>query len=91
MTKNRLTLYILLALLLGVIVGYIYNTQVINGYNTQLTRADVNIKTIDQQIVLIKDTSRAEYRLMKTARAAQVKNKKEADTAREDKLEVLAS
>src|SRR6478735_9753667 len=86
MQKSKLTLYIFIALILGVIAGYIYNTTVINNINTNISTAEVNIKTIDGQIEAIKDTTTAAYKNLKLERAAQITERKAADTAREGKL-----
>lgn len=87
MIKNKLTLYIFIALVAGVIAGYIYNGTVIKPYNDKLAAAEANIKGLDNQIVLIKDTTRADYKALKVLRSANVKIRKESDTLREDKLE----
>jgi len=87
MIKNKLTLYIFIALIAGVIAGYIYNGTVIKPYNDKLASAETNIKGLDNQIVLIKDTTRADYKALKVLRSANVKIRKECDTVREDKLE----
>jgi Na+/H+-dicarboxylate symporter len=87
MAKNKLTLFIFIALVAGVIAGYIYNVTLIKPINDKLNTADATIKTLDNTIVLIKDTTVANYKQLKTQRAAQVKIRKENDTIREDKLE----
>jgi hypothetical protein len=86
MQKSKLTLYIFIALILGVIAGYIYNATVINNINTKLSAAEVNIKTIDEQLVVAKDTTTATYKALKLERKAQVTIRKASDTAREGKL-----
>lgn len=86
MQKSKLTLYIFVALVLGVIAGYIYNVTVINNINTKISAAEVNIKTIDEQLVAAKDTTTAVYKSLKVDRAAQITLRKAADTSREDKL-----
>jgi Na+/H+-dicarboxylate symporter len=86
MQKSKLTLYIFIALILGVIAGYIYNATVINNINTKLSAAEVNIKTIDEQLVVVTDTTTATYKALKLERKAQVTIRKAADTSREDKL-----
>jgi len=87
MIKNKLTLFIFIALIVGVITGYLYNLSVIDQYNQKITAADAGIKAIDTKLVLLKDTTVADFKTLKTQRAAQVKVKKENDGIREDKLE----
>jgi Na+/H+-dicarboxylate symporter len=86
MQKSKLTLYIFIALILGVIAGYIYNATVINNINTKLSAAEVNIKTIDEQLVVAKDTTTATYKALKLERKAQVTIRKASDAEREGKL-----
>jgi Na+/H+-dicarboxylate symporter len=86
MQRSKLTMYIFVALVLGVIAGYIYNATVINNINTKISAAEANIKSIDGQILLIKDTTTTNYKALKAERTTQVKLRKESDTAREDKL-----
>jgi Na+/H+-dicarboxylate symporter len=87
MAKNKLTLFIFIALIAGVIAGYTYNATILKPYNDKLNTAETTIKTLDNTIVLIKDTTTANYKALKIQRAAQVKIRKENDTIREDKLE----
>lgn len=87
MLKNKLTLYIFIALIAGVITGYLYNLKVIGQYNRKISTADAGIKTIDTKLLQLKDTTVAEFKALKTDRATQVKARKEADSTREDKLE----
>ncbi|HTE00211.1 MAG TPA: dicarboxylate/amino acid:cation symporter [Mucilaginibacter sp.] len=87
MKKSKLTLYIFIALILGVVVGYVYNIKVIDTYNTRISVAETNIKTIDGRFVQIKDSTVAEYKQLKNQRATQVKERVDATATREDKLE----
>lgn len=89
MQKSKLTLYIFIALVLGVIAGYIYNATVINNINTSISTAEVKIKTLDEQIAVSTDTTTATFKALKKERAAQVIIRKDADKVREDKLEVF--
>jgi len=86
MQKNRLTLYIFIALVVGVITGYVYNVRVINDFNNKITAAEVNIKAIDSRMVKLTDTTTTAYTSLKTERAAEVKIRKVNDTIREDKV-----
>jgi Na+/H+-dicarboxylate symporter len=88
MKKNRLTLYIIIALVLGVVTGYIYNTNVISRVNAKISVADANIKAIDAQITAIKDTNNdSAYAQLKSGRKTEVKQKQQYSSEREDKLE----
>ncbi len=87
MHKSKLTLYIFIALILGVATGYVYNIKVIDAYNNKIFVAEANIKTIDERLVLLKDSTVAEYRQLKTLRTAQAKVRTDANASRDDKLE----
>ncbi len=87
MKQSKLTLYIFIALVLGVIVGYFYNVKVIKEYNYNIVNADSTVRAIDTRIVRLKDTTVTEFAALKTERAAVVKARKESDTIREGKLE----
>ncbi len=86
-TKNRLTLYIFIALILGVILGNIYNTNVIKGINTNISIAEAGIKNVDKSLAASADTTTTVYKQLKTQRAAFVKTQQDNTTLREDKLE----
>lgn len=87
MTRNKLTLYIFIGLIAGIIAGYIYNTQVVSSYNQNVINADNAVRQIDTKLIQITDTTTVTYRDLKQQRAAQVKARKENDASREDKLE----
>lgn len=86
MIKNKLTLFIFIALLAGVITGYLYNRTVISQYTEKINTAELNIKTLDTRLIQITDTTVAEYKAIKKERVAQVKARKENDSTRDDKL-----
>lgn len=88
MKKSRLTLFIFIALVLGVVAGYIYNTYVFADLNKQLSIAGAAVKSIDKKIEALPDTSVAAYKDLKLQRIAQVKLQSQATDAREDKLEL---
>ncbi len=85
--KSRLTLYIFIALVLGVATGYVYNVKVIDDFNKKLKTAEANIKTINNQLITIKDTTTVAYKQLKVAIAQQSKERVVITTARENKLE----
>jgi len=87
MQKSKLTLYIFIALILGVIVGYIYNVSVIGNINSKISTADAFIKSISTHLLTIKDTTTAEYKSLKLAKTTQVTIRSTNDALRDDKLE----
>jgi Na+/H+-dicarboxylate symporter len=87
MKKNKLTLYIFIALILGVVVGYIYNVAVLKDYNNKISVAETTIKVIDNKLVLLKDTNAVVYKDLKKEKSAQAKIRKENDTIRESKVQ----
>jgi Na+/H+-dicarboxylate symporter len=89
MKKSRLTLFIFIALVMGVVAGYIYNTYVFADLNKQLSTTSAAIKTIDKNIEALPDTTVAAYKDLKLQRIAQVKIQSQATDVREDKLELF--
>jgi Na+/H+-dicarboxylate symporter len=89
MKKNKLTLYIFIALISGVIVGYIYNVRVINSINVKINTADAQIKGINTKLLLLTDSTSADFVALKTQKAQQFKISKDNNSIREDKLEVF--
>ncbi|MDB5026234.1 MAG: C4-dicarboxylate transporter [Mucilaginibacter sp.] len=87
MQKSKLTLYIFIALVLGIVTGYLYNIKVIDGINNKISAAEANIKTIGIRLTGLKDTATTEYKRLKVVRTQQVKQRTDANAAREDKLE----
>jgi Na+/H+-dicarboxylate symporter len=87
MQKSKLSLYIFIALILGVIAGYLYNAYVINGINTKINAAEANIKNIDNRLVGIKDSTTSAYKSLKIQRTIQTNIFNESSSLREDKLE----
>jgi len=85
--KSKLTLYIFIALIAGVVVGYIYNTNVINSINTNISTAEAHIKTIDKKLLSSADTTTEAFKALKLQRKAEVKIQQDNSTLREDKLE----
>ena len=87
MKKSKLTLYIFIALVLGIITGYVYNIKVIDIYNNKIFTAEATIKTIDAQSTGLKDSTTASYKQLKIQRVQQSKIRTDADADRENKLE----
>ena len=87
MAKSKLTLYIFLALIAGVLAGYFYNVETISSYNDKIYQAEIQVKTIQLQMLAVKDTSSAAYQSLKTQKSVQNSIRKENDTVRESKLQ----
>jgi Na+/H+-dicarboxylate symporter len=87
MQKNNLTLYIFIALILGVIAGYFYNIYVIRAINVQINTAETNIKGIDYRLSGFNDTTSIAYSLLKNQRVAETGIRNKNNSLREDKLE----
>lgn len=87
MRKNKLTLYIFIALILGVIVGYVYNVTVVATYNNKINAAETAIKSLDNKLAELKDTTTTFYKDLKNQRIGQVRIRKTNDIIREDKVE----
>lgn len=87
--KNRLTLFIFIALILGVAVGYYLNVNNFNKNNNAIVNADAQVKKIEAQMSALPDTLVSQYAVLKTAKAEQVKIRKTNETDREKGLEPL--
>ncbi|TWI98189.1 Na+/H+-dicarboxylate symporter [Mucilaginibacter frigoritolerans] len=86
MQKSKLTLFIFIALLLGVIAGYLYNVFVIDEINTKMTHAETQITTINQQLASKNNSAELNAQL-NTQKNAQTIIIKKSDEQRGSKLE----
>lgn len=86
MKQSKLTLFIFIALVAGVIAGYLYNVYVINEYNNNITVAEARTKAIDTRLIKLTDTTVTEYATLIAERVKVAATRKENDTIREDKL-----
>lgn len=87
--NNRLTFFIFLALILGVILGYVLNVNSFDVYNNNIIAADSRTESIDTRLSTIKDTASADYIRLNVEKKAVLKVRKENETIREKKLEPL--
>lgn len=90
MKKNKLTLYIFIALIAGITVGYIYNTTVLRSYNNKISAAETTIKILDNKIAASVDTTAAAYTQLKASRIEQSKIRSENNQLRESKVEYFS-
>lgn len=87
MQKSRLTLFIFIALVLGVIAGYLYNVYVIDAINTRISTADSAVKSISKQLTATSDTTSAVFKHFKAQKAIQQATSRQNNSLRDDKLE----
>lgn len=87
MQKNRLTLFIFIALITGIIAGYLLNVNWLGQYNEQIIKADNQAKKIEAQLAKMPDTSSVSYLQLTAARKEQLSIRKEQESIREKKLE----
>jgi Na+/H+-dicarboxylate symporter len=85
--KSKLTLYIFIALIGGIILGYILNINYLNTHNEALTKADLQAKAADAKMATMTDSSSVVFQQLVKEKAEAVKIKSENDKLREKKLE----
>ncbi len=89
MPKSKLTFYIFIALVLGIVAGYFLNVNWINKYNDKISLADNSAKSMEVKLKKMSDTSSVKYQTLKTQHSAQIKIRKENEAIREKYLEPL--
>jgi Na+/H+-dicarboxylate symporter len=87
MQKNKLTLFIFIALLVGIVAGYLLNVNWIGQYNDEIAKADKQATNLEVQIAKTTDTTSVTYLAMKTERKEQLSIRKKNETIRDKKLE----
>jgi len=87
MKKNKLTLFIFIALIAGIALGYILNVNSIDVYNQNILNADAKVKSIEVSIAKSTDTTSIAYTQLKAEKKVNSKIKKENEDIREKKLE----
>ncbi|MBS1780288.1 MAG: dicarboxylate/amino acid:cation symporter [Bacteroidetes bacterium] len=85
--KNRLTLYILIALILGIGLGFMLNSSYVSAENQRIATAEVTIKSLQNQLTTLHDTTFPAYHSLKAEVESLSKSKSAAIIARDDKLE----
>lgn len=88
-SKNRLTLYIIIALILGIGLGFVLNGNYVKIENSTIAHTEKRIKWVGEQVALLKaDTlSSPNYATLKAEKEQLLKENKAAHVAREKKLE----
>lgn len=85
--KSRLTLYIIIALVAGIVLGFILNSGYVKNQNITIASAETALKKMQSDLSAITDTTTNAYLQLSTERTALVKAKAEALAERDSKLE----
>ncbi|HEY9048100.1 MAG TPA: dicarboxylate/amino acid:cation symporter [Ohtaekwangia sp.] len=83
--KNRLTLYIIVALLIGITLGFILNKNYVDQENAKIASADAKIEFINGEISLASDS--IVYQKLEQEKKGIVAQRSEAIAARDKKME----
>ena len=87
--NNRLTFFIFLALILGIVLGYVLNVNSFDTYNTNIAKAESRVENIEAKIGKLTDTTGVQYVQLVAAKKDSLKDRRENETIREKKLEPL--
>src|SRR4051812_23413743 len=86
--KNRLTIYIFIALFLGISLGFILNRQYVNTENVTIEQNEALLKKYNEQLLSLKgDTVSAAAVQIITAKKEATKAKSKATESRDKKTE----
>ncbi len=85
--SNKLTLYIIIALFAGILLGFVLNTNYVSEENKKVATFEASAKAIQVQLKAVVDTNTESYKQLMEQKAAISKNKNAALEARDKKLE----
>lgn len=85
--SNKLTLYIIIALFAGILLGFVLNTNYVHTENKQIAHFDAGAKTLHTQIKAISDTNTESYKALVQNKTAIAKQKAAVMDSRDKKLE----
>ncbi len=85
--KNRVTLFIIIALLLGIGLGYVLNQSFVREDNRKVVVANDKVKAVDKQIQAIADTTLPQYKALQAEKSTAVKERTAVTEKRDGKLE----
>lgn len=88
--KSKLTLYIIIALVIGIGVGFILNNSYLKTENLQLTSSEAKLKEIAIAIKSLSDTNSVAYTKLIAYRTEQATIKNAVLAVREKKVEPFA-
>jgi Na+/H+-dicarboxylate symporter len=84
---NRLTLYIIIGLIAGIVLGFVLNSSYVQHENNMLADTETLITSMQEQVKGMADTSSTAYREVIAAKAKLVAEKNEVLKSRDGKLE----
>jgi Na+/H+-dicarboxylate symporter len=84
---NRLTLYIFIALILGVALGFVLNSTYVKTENDQITTISSSLESIRKQMVATTDTASEAYTSLAAVKADLSEKKNILLKERDDKLD----
>ncbi|RYD55020.1 MAG: dicarboxylate/amino acid:cation symporter [Sphingobacteriales bacterium] len=85
--KNRLTLYIIIALIAGIALGFVLNGGYVSDENRIITESDAAVKALQMQMVKITDTTTDAYQTLLAQKKSLSAARSEAMQARDSKLD----
>ena len=85
--KSRLTLYIIIALIAGIGLGFILNSSWVKPENIQIAQVEDSLKLVKKQLSLVADSTTSTYLELKEQKAHLVSAKNAALEARNKKLD----
>ncbi|HQE12398.1 MAG TPA: cation:dicarboxylase symporter family transporter, partial [Flavipsychrobacter sp.] len=86
--KNRLTLYIIIALIIGIALGFVLNGSYVVEENKTIAKTEKQIKQVNTQLSgLQSDTLSSTFSELKAQKEVLLKENKNAHVARDKKLE----
>lgn len=85
--KSRLTLYIIIGLIAGIVLGFVLNTTYVNGENLRIASTEDSLALIKKQLNASADTLSDAYRQLDSERARLSAERNAVLEARNGKLE----
>ncbi|MEI8280106.1 MAG: dicarboxylate/amino acid:cation symporter [Bacteroidota bacterium] len=88
--RNRLTLYIIIAMIAGIVVGFAFNSSYVQKENFQITSTEHTIKALQTNIKRSIDTTGVIYKQLIAEKGKYSLARSTAIDARDNKLELFA-
>ncbi len=85
--SNKLTLYIIIALFAGILLGFVLNTNYVVDENKNIVQFEAAAKSVQTQIKAVTDTNTDAYKQLIEKKTSISKDKTTAIEARDKKLE----